>query len=39
MEISTNQTQKLEAYMFNISYIIIILWFLTTDVIIEFQDV
>jgi hypothetical protein len=25
--------------MFNISYIIILIWFLTTDVVVEFQEV
>jgi hypothetical protein len=39
MEISTDQTQKLQSYMFNISYVIIIIWFATTDVIVEYQDV
>ena len=39
MEISTDQTQKLLSYMFNLSYFIILAWFITTDVIIEFQEV
>lgn len=37
MEIGPAQMQKLYSWMFNISYLIILFWFLTTDVIIEFQ--
>lgn len=39
MQIGPTQMQKLEGWMFNISYIIILIWFLTTDVVIEFQEI
>lgn len=39
MEISPVQMAKLESWMFYISYFIIVFWFATTDVVVEFQEV
>jgi hypothetical protein len=39
MSIKPEKMQKLQEYTFNISYIIIIIWACTTDIIIEYSDV
>lgn len=39
MEISADLTQKVQSYLFNLSYLIIFMWFLTTDIVVEFQEI
>lgn len=39
MDISPAKIQQLEDQMFYMSYLIIAVWFMTTDVIVEFQEV
>lgn len=37
MNVTPAKIQQLQDQMFNISYLIILVWFITTDVIVEFQ--
>jgi hypothetical protein len=39
MNVTPAKIQQLQDQMFNISYLIILIWFITTDVIVEYQEV